>query len=381
MRHLKHLLLLIFLPGWLAGCIEEEPMPDNVFREENCVVNQSNPTSLADDNAGQEVRWLHQRLMNLCQQGIAFGHQDATSYGIGWKHKGFPSDSDVLKVAGDYPAVMGFDVGKIESSRPANLDKVDFELMKLLIREAHENGSIITISWHADNPISRGSPWDVSPNIADILPGGQNHHVLERYLTNLANFLNSIEDSDGNPIPVIFRPYHEMNGDWFWWGKAALSAEEYKTLFRETVRQLKEVHEVHNVLYCYSPDRCNNMGDYLRYYPGDEWVDVMGVDVYDWNNVQYIIDARTALSVLRLLAKEKNKPFAFTETGLERVSDPKWWTEKLYPVIQGSGAAYVLVWRNAHRGHFFGPYQDHESSEDFRLFAGKPDILLQSDIR
>jgi len=227
---------------------------------------------LADKRAHQVVSELRTRLIQISRQGVAFGHQDATAYGIDWEHSGFPSPSDVLSVTDDYPAVIGFDIGKIERRRRANLDGVDFILMRQLIQEAHEIGCIVTISWHADNPITRNSPWDTSGDIASILPGRENSFRLETYIDFAAAFLASLVDAEGNPIPIIFRPWHEMNGDWFWWGEEALSVNEHKQLFQSTIEMFSS-RGVNNLLYCYSPNWGVDLDDYLKFYPGDEWVD------------------------------------------------------------------------------------------------------------
>jgi mannan endo-1,4-beta-mannosidase len=171
-----------------------------------------------------------------------------------------------------------------------------------------------------------------------------------------------------------------MNGDWFWWGNVGHTPEDFHRLYRETVRYLSEEGQAHNILYCYSPDRCYSSEEYLTYYPGDDWVDILGLDLYDFNNGWYELQADTALTVLTDLALARNKVCAFTETGLENLIYPDWWTKRLLPVIQDKSIAYVLVWRNAHTRHFFGPYSGHPSAADFRLFASSAEILLQSDL-
>ena len=289
--------------------------------------------SLADKNADVVVDGLRTRLIEVGEQGVAFGHQDATAYGVNWEHSGFPSNSDVERVCGDFPAVIGFDIGEIERGRPNNLDGIPFSLMKDLIIEAHEAGSIVTISWHASNPITRGTTWHISGDIASILPGGDAFPRLERYVDRAAAFLSDLVDSNGNPIPIIFRPWHEMNGDWFWWGSEILTPDEYKVLYQTTVDLLVNQNDVHNLLFCYSPNSGSTKQSYLEHYPGDEYVDMLGVDVYDFRDEEYIPTAEACLTTIANLGYEKNKPFAFTETGLENILESNWWTEKLYPCL------------------------------------------------
>lgn len=335
--------------------------------------------NLADGNAHLSVKFLYQRLKGISDRGIGFGHQDATAYGINWDHTGFPSDSDIRRVTGDYPAVMGFDVGNLESGGANNIDQVPFYIMKGLIKEAHDAGSIVTLSWHANNPITGNQPWDTTLAVPSILPGGENETAFKRYISRLADFLNTLIDDNGNPIPIIFRPWHEMNGNWFWWGNVGHTGEQYKTLFRETVTQLT-AEGVHNLLYCYSPDTARTENSFLNYYPGDEWVDILGADVYDFLNEPYIPKVKEVLAVIRSQSEQRNKLFALTETGLENVTENDWWTSSLYPAIKDSGIAYMLVWRNDRNVHHFGPYENHGSADNFRELFNFDDILFQKDI-
>jgi len=371
-------LLFGFVVLLLVSCADDASSDEILFSTTG--INENG--RLADERAHDETIELRTDLVQIGRSGVAFGHQESTAYGFNWTHSGFPSNSDVLRVAGDYPAVIGFDLGKIERGNSENISGLRFNLMKELIKEAHEAGSIITISWHADNPISGRSSWHIAGEVNRILEGGDSHERLDFYLRRVAEFMHDLVDSDGQPIPVIFRPWHEMNGTWFWWGSALLTPEEYQQLFRSTVEILTETYDVHNALFSYSPNCALSIDDYLLYYPGDEYVDLLGVDVYDFVEEESYIDiARTSLSTISILGNERNKPYAFTETGLENVVEDDWWTNKLYPVIKESGAAYTLVWRNDRSVHWFAPFEGHASADNFREFVALPDVLLQGDIK
>ncbi len=376
MKYSEVLILLFLSTLLILGCAD-----DLVIDEDFMSTVDAENATLADDKAIEEVKELRRRIVEISKVGVAFGHQDATAYGMNWKHEGFPSDSDVLRVAGDYPAVIGFDLGRIEIGRRNNINGVRFSLMQELIKEAHAAGSIITLTWHARNPITGGSSWNTSGDINRILPNGDRHEIFDRDLSLVAEFMNSLIDSDGRPIPILFRPWHEMNGDWFWWGRDLLTAEEFQQLYRTTVDILTNTYDVHNVLYTYSPNCALTEEEYLHYYPGDSWVDLLGVDVYDFEDKSYLDVARTSLETIAVLGNRKNKPYAFTETGLENITEHDWWTNKLYPIIQHSGAAYTLIWRNDRSVHWFAPFENHGSVDNFLEFVGKPDILLRSDIQ
>ena len=152
-----------------------------------------------------------------------FGHQDDPFYGIGWAYE--PNRSDVLETCGDYPAVMGFDLGGIEMGDSKNLDSVPFDRMRSEIIAHHLRGGIVTISWHPRNPLTalehlgtwpEGSAWEATDgSVEAILPGGVKHELFLTWLERVRVFLHSLQTKDGKPVPVIFRPWHENNGAWF----------------------------------------------------------------------------------------------------------------------------------------------------------------------
>ena len=244
---------------------------------------------LVDQNATAETKALYSNLKDLSGNRILFGHQDDLAYGVHWKDE--PGRSDVKDVVGSYPAVFGWDIGNIEGETDANLDKVRFEDMKAWIKQGFETGGVITISWHMNNPASGGHSWDTTRAVYTILPGGENHEKYKGWLDRFAAFNEDLEVGWlrrlglGTKVPVVFRPFHEHTGSWFWWGGDNVTAEEYKSLWRFTVEYLRDVKGIHNLLFAYSPDRFRTIEDYLAYYPGDEYVDVLGIDDYSIGGV------------------------------------------------------------------------------------------------
>jgi hypothetical protein len=245
-----------------------------------------------DAEATDRTRALFQNLRSLDNQ-ILFGHQDDLAYGVHWDRRtdslaraSGVRRSDVRAVTGSYPAVYGWDVGDIGSSDTVvvNLDSVPFEAMKTWMVEGYERGGVITVSWHMDNPVTGGSSWDTTSAVSKLLPDSSHHEEFVAMLDRFARFADDLETGFwkrlglGHHVPIIFRPFHEMNGDWFWWGSA--SPEDYRALWRFTVEYLREEKNLHHLLYAYSPDIFQGRHGYLRYYPGDEYVDVLGYDDY-----------------------------------------------------------------------------------------------------
>lgn len=192
-----------------------------------------------DKKATKETITLYTNLKKLLNKGIMFGHQDDLAYGVGWKYE--PGKSDIKEVTGDYPAVYGWELGHLEMDHPVNLDSVPFDKMKGFIREAYDRGGVITISWHLRNPLTGKTAWDPEKGtVASILPGGQKHELYKGWLDKLASFMLDLKGKKGEYIPVIFRPFHELNGSWFWWGKNHCTPDEIKQLWHFTVAYLRD---------------------------------------------------------------------------------------------------------------------------------------------
>ena len=333
-----------------------------------------------------ETQNLLKNLKVISEKGFMFGHQDDPLYGIGWE--GDDGRSDVKSVVGDYPAVMGFDLGRIELGSEKNIDNVSFEKIRQEIIRQYQRGGMITMSWHVNNPLTDGDSWDVKNEenaVASVLPGGQNHNKFLRWLQSAADFFNSLKTEDGTKIPIVFRPWHEHTGSWFWWGKDLCATEEYKQLWKMTVEFFRG-KGVNNLLYAYSPDIQGPGQIYMERYPGDEYVDILGLDGYHRDNEAGIESFQnslnTILSFMTDEGKKRNKPIALTETGLEAIPIANWWTGVLLPIVDKYPISYVMVWRNAREreNHYYAPYLGQKSAADFIKFYHSPKTLFCKDI-
>jgi mannan endo-1,4-beta-mannosidase len=348
--------------------------------------------NLIDKHATEETLALYHNLKKISSQGFLFGHQDDDAYGVGWRKD--QNRSDVKEVSGSYPAVHGWDVGK-SLSNPMNIDSVNFDDMLNWIRKIYERGGINTISWHLDNPVTKGDSWDKTPAVKEILPGGSAHDEFVKELDHLSAFLSKCK-SGKTSIPIIFRPWHEHNGDWFWWGKGNCTEDEYIQLWHFTVDYLKNTKQHHNLIYAWSPDRSRtDLSDfntsYLYGYPGDNYVDILGLDNYmdvgaTWNKKsveEQQADFATSLKGVVTLAAEKNKITAMTETGMEGIKNPTWYTNVILdPIVKNDiKIAYLLVWRNANTTHHYAPYKGHPGEKNFMIFYNDKRTLFERDIQ
>jgi len=329
-----------------------------------------------------ETQRLLSALKNISSQGVMFGHHDDTNYGIGWE--GEKGRSDVKSVCGDYPAVASFDLGGIELKDSMNLDKVPFSKIKKEILNQYLRGGLVTLSWHLRNPKTGGNAWDVSDAtvVKSILPGGTAYPKFVGWLDGVATFMNSLKTKAGTKIPVLFRPWHEHTGSWFWWGAELCTPADYKMLWRITVDSLR-AKGVDNVLYAYSTGtEPQDTAQYLERYPGDDLIDVIGFDNYQFKRENFLAAMQRELSIIDSIGRTHHKVIALTETGYEGIPDPEWWTKTLWPSIDKYPIAYLLVWRNAREKptHFFAPYPGQVSASDFVKFYQIPKTLFAKDV-
>ena len=311
-----------------------------------------------------------------------FGHHDDPVYGVGWD--GDEGRSDVESVCGDYPAVMSFDLGRMEIYGDKTLDNVSLDRIRKEVIEQYKRGGMSSFSWHVDNPSTGKDSWDVSDStvVKSVLPGGNSHAKFMGWLDKLADYMNSITLEDGTKVPVIFRPWHEHTGSWFWWGQNLCTTEEYKALWRMTYERLQE-KGVTQLVYAYSPgSEPKDSTAYLERYPGDDIIDLIGTDIYQFDKNNYVNDMERLLKIMTQVSKAHDKAMAVTETGYEAIPDSLWWTGTLLPIVEKYPVSYVLVWRNAREreNHYYAPYPGQVSEKDFVKFYNSPRTLFAKDM-
>ena len=332
-----------------------------------------------------------------------FGHQDDLMYGHSWSAAAeidfSLTRSDVYSVTGSYPGVLGIDLGGIEKDKEANLDGNPFSLVRAAIVKHHERGGLVTLSWHLDNPLTGGNAWDNSSDaaVASILPDGEGHEAFLVWMDRVAEFISSCRDSRGRQIPVIFRPWHELNGGWFWWGSKTCTPEQYNALWVMTWKYMVQEKGLQDMIWAISPNAGEELFDsWTERYPGDEYVDLLGLDTYEHRGAdqsakqadeQFVTVTGKCLESLSEMAREHGKYLAVTEFGYESVPEQNWWTEVMQKAVDGYPIAYALAWRNASGlpgpHHYFAPWPGQISEADFVEYSnnGKVQFLHPNDIR
>lgn len=327
---------------------------------------------------------LMARLQDNIDKGVMmYGHQDDLMYGHTWRVDQDEAEflrSDVMEVCGKYPAVYGLDLGGIELGSEQNLDDNYFAAMRASAIAHHQRGGVVTFSWHPRNPLTAGDAWDVSSKevVASILEGGSRHDLFIGWLGRVADYIESFKTSDGQMVPIIFRPWHEHTGSWFWWGRDLCSVEEYKALWKMTFDYLSGERGLRNLIWSYSPGAGGVTEEiYMERWPGDEMVDMIGIDCYQYSTSEvFIADLANALDIMKKISAEHGKMMAVTEAGYEGIPQADWWTGTLYEALKDYPLSYVLTWRNAcdKPEHFYAPFPGHLSADDFKAFAAMPGV-------
>lgn len=333
---------------------------------------------------------------------IMFGHQNAGHIGVSIDAAD-GTESDVKNLTGSHPAVVGIDTLGFLGYEGKMSDLVT------VVKNLRRQGVIITLSSHMPNfSLGGDSFYDYSPNITEgdcahrIMPGGDLNEKYNRFLDMIADFASACVDVEGEKIPMIFRPFHEANGSWFWWGKDFQTDEEYIALFRYTIDYLMGIKGVDNFVVAYSPNGpIEGDEDYLQRYPGDGYVDILGLDYYHdkpHDGDGFYRKLTDSLDIIYVLANEKKKIAALTETGYRSLDTgngyfeglapegntvPDWFTSTLEAVLATDGGthiAYMLVWANFSDTQFWVPFATedfrHEMCDDFIKFAASPHIKL-----
>lgn len=174
------------------------------------------------------------------------------------------------------------------------------------VKRQHKLGSIITICWHAvpptaDEPITfrpkKGEPApeklaSVQGQLTDeqfkdvLTPDSELHKRWCAQVDNIAVFLKQLQDAN---VPVLWRPYHEMNGEWFWWG-GRRGEHSTKALYRQLFDRYVNHHKLTNLVWVWNVDRPSTPNrQFIDYFPGSEYLDVVSLDVYgsDFNQTYY----------------------------------------------------------------------------------------------
>lgn len=240
---------------------------------------------------------------------------------------------------GRYPYIIGLEYGYTANN---NLDLINSYATKQWDREG-----LITISWHVHNPWGEGynCRWNSIKHQSEIdfykllksAPESAEKTSYRDELLKVATSLQKLQDQD---IVVLWRPFHEMNGDWFWWGinkpNTPTNRDAFAALWHDMYDTFTQDFGLKNLIWVYSPNQSNNTTAPVNFmYPGDDFVDVVGLDIYS--------DKPQMKQDDYLQLKAFNKPFVIAEIGPSKVSYGTFDEMELVDNFKGK-AAYFLQW-------------------------------------
>ena len=312
-----------------------------------------------------------------------FGQEFPTDFRFQGGLNSDAAQSDCKDVVGDHPGLHGSDflyyLNKPEAEKAVHLNAV---------KQAYARGAVVTFDWHIIGQNS--STFYIQGNeslLQDIL---QNRNGAQAWfygeMDKVIAILENIE------FPVIFRPLHEMNGKWFWWHSD--NAADFKALWKMFVDYFRSKN-VHNVIYCWAPNYAQNE-DYFKYYPGDDYVDVLGLDAYEPGVAMSHAELFPVMAQMVDYAMLSGKVAAFTETGNRSAypdQRPRFWTQDVLNPINGNAKvrqiAWILTWINSDWGSAnsnsrpFIPYSgmtNVQAKIDFADFYKDPHTLFEADL-
>lgn len=399
------LIPIFYFTIFISGCSSSPDTPDPIVTppttipvtETDALTTLNVKTFMVDANATTETVALFYNLKKLAKTKFAIGQQDAFN---AFYNNGSSSMSDIKKTTGNDPAILGADFMFItDKNNNGQADNWFYQQEKKITddaKSAYAKGMITIFCWHLREPNKEDSFYANDMTFADkatafksILPGGSKNDWYKLKLDKIASVISNLKGSNGELIPIIFRPFHEFDGNWFWWGADYCSPEEYKTAYQFTVDYLKNTKGVHNILYAFSPDNSySTSANYLSRYPGDAYVDVLGMDNYgDFNNQgQAGSDkANAKIKIVSDLAKTKVKIAAMTETGYQvtaaKTPISGWFSNYLYTALTENNVeiSFVMFWNNTKEAYYV-PTPSATNAADFTSFVSKPKSALVNSL-
>lgn len=294
------LCLCILLPV-LTGCNGSKGKKDVFFDSTN---------HLTNENATKEARVVYNYILQVYGNSILTGQQEST-----WEGGEFYEVNYIEENTGKKPAILGLD-----------FMNDDFYGCVKRAKSWWKQGGIVTICWHCGSDFfgswDEAMDSDVEDWDAMLTEGTPEYQEMIKGMDKAAKALSLLQDEG---IPVLWRPFHEMDGGWFWWGKGW--AEKFKKLWTIMYERYTNHWELNNLIWVLGYSTAGM--DYTDWYPGDEYVDIAGADSYGGG-------AQASMYRKVKDVVEDRKPICFHECG----------TNPTVEELASSGAkwCYFMTW-------------------------------------
>lgn len=282
--------------GWISlDCLiilTSEPIDSSIYRVD---------AGLSNPNGSEETKRLYSYLCDIYGKKFVSGQFcDTGQYG---------KEFQVIKKAtGKTPAVLGLDFIEYTPSRAENGSvghATDYAV------DFWRDGGIVTFCWHWNAPSKYlTGQWfsgfytdSTNIDLAKIMNGEdkQGYELLMKDIDAIAAQLSILQDAG---VPILWRPLHEASGGWFWWG--AFGPEVYKELYILLYDKLTNEYGLNNLIWVWN-------GQDALWYPGDEYVDIIGEDIYPGERV-YTSQVSSYMNAAQNYSKE-TKLVYLTENG------------------------------------------------------------------
>ncbi len=246
-------------------------------------MNGNNKYTLSNPGSNERTRRIFEYICDNFGTNIIAAQQESI-----WAGSPEYEMDHILKVTGKLPAMRGLDF-------KAN----DFDGVVMRSIEWTKRGGLVTICWHtgvaiSDYPESKEDDPDFERLFTE---GTAENTTLMSSWDRAARALQDLRRAD---VTVLWRPFHEFDGQWFWWGKGG--SENFKRLWKLMYDKFKNEYKLDNLIWVLG------YADFVKdgWYPGDEYCDIIGSDTYDNS---------THKAGWELLKKLTGKPMAFHECG------------------------------------------------------------------
>ena len=254
-------------------------------------------------HATPEARALLAYIDSISGKATIAGQHNYPNVGARWTDMAYDLTA---KYPGLFGGDFGFSGGEDKDSvlsRPAMIAEAERQ---------YRNGAVVTLTWHEvrptdDEPVTFHN--SVQGHLTDaewkelLTPGSLLNLRWQAQVDVIAGYLKQLQDAH---VPVLFRPYHEINGNWFWWGGRE-GKDGSAALYRQIYDRFVNVHHLDNLLWVWNANAPGGSAGAIEgYYPGAQYADVITMDIYSEFKQEYYTS---------ILALAGGKPIALGEVG------------------------------------------------------------------
>lgn len=231
------------------------------------------PAIPINPSASEEASELLNHLANLSGKGIMAGQHD-------YLESPDELNNKLKNTSGEHAVLHGYELGAITNQSKDTIASQRQAVVNSAIRWSRDGG-IVAMTFHQSLPGTSPKWSNVSMKLSQeefdtyVTPGTPQYQSLITDLDEIAVYLGELRDAG---VPVLWRPYHEMNGNWFWWG----GKDNFTVLWNLMYDRLVNTHKLNNLLWVWNANAPNQWSDpYTTYYPGADKVDLLALDIYN----------------------------------------------------------------------------------------------------